>query len=206
MSKRAQPGNLVAYLREAARQATERARAVPRMDEDIPFSFTDGSRWYAVMTNIRCEERAEKGLAAKGFRTFLPFERRWVSHARVRKAVKRPLLSRYLFVETDANKRGFMEIRMTDGVEAVLCNGDVPAPMPGGLVEEFMRRQLSGEFDKVEKEPIPMGARICIVDGPYEDFFATVVGLGKKSGGEILAQLLGKKTRTRFSLMSVRPA
>lgn len=206
MAERPKPQNIGAHLRKAAQEATARALAVPRMDEDLPFSFSDGSRWYAVMTNIRCEERAQHGLHAKGFRTFLPTERRWVRHARVRKAVSRPLLSRYLFVETDPNVRGFMDIRLTDGVEAILANCEVPAAMPDGLIEEFIRRQLSGEFDSVAKGPIEVGARIRIMDGPHEDFFATVVGIGKRSGGEILAQLLGSKTRQRFALISVRPA
>lgn len=182
-----------------------RSSTTARLDSDIPFSFTDGARWYAVMSNIRCEERAKAGLMARGFRCFLPVERRWVRHARTKEAVNRPLLSRYLFVETDANQRGFFEIRTTDGVEAVLCNGDVPAPMPSGLVEEFIRRQLKGEFDQVAREAMPIGARIKIMDGQFEDFFATVVSF-KRSGGEILAELIGKKTRTRVSLLSVRPA
>lgn len=206
MAGRPAPQNLSVYLRRLEQEATERARAVPRMDEDVPFSFSDGARWYAVMTNIRCEERAENGLAAKGFRTFLPTMRRWVKHARVRKAVDRPLLSRYLFVETDANRRGFMDIRLTDGVESIISTRGVPSSMPKGLVEEFIRRQMSGEFDQVAKEAIPVGARIRIMDGEYADFFATVVSVGKASGGEILAQLLETRIRTRFARLNVRPA
>lgn len=217
------PQNLSVYLRRLEQETTERARSVPRMDEDIPFSFSDGSRWYAVMTNIRCEERAENGLAAKGFRTFLPKTRHWVKHARVRKAVDRPLLSRYLFVETDANRRGFHDIRITDGVEAIISTCGVPSHMPPGLIEEFMRRQMCGEFDFVtpgevqyldahgkrqarENPAMPPGARIKIMDGQYGDFFATVVSVGKASGGEVLAQLLGTRTRHRFALLNVRPA
>lgn len=206
MAERPKPIDFTAYLRQVERETTARARAVPRMDEDIPFSFSDGARWYAVMTNIRCEERAENGLAAKGFRTFLPKTRRWVKHARVRKAVDRPLLSRYLFVETDANRRGFMDIRMTDGVEAIISTCGVPSHMPQGLVEEFIRRQMSGEFDQVAKEAMPPGARIRIMDGEYAAFFATVVSIGKASGGEVLAQLLGTRTRLRFAKLNVRPA
>lgn len=200
------PQNMVAYLRRMAHEATERARAVPRMDEDTPFSFTDGSRWYAIMTNIRCEERAKNGLMEKGFRAFLPVTRRWVKHARTRQAVNRPLLSRYLFVETDANRRGFFEIRATDGVEAIVSTCGVPSAMPKGLIEEFIRRQMGGEFDEVAKEAIPPGARIRIMDGEYSQFFATVVSVSRASGGEVLAQLLGTRTRQRFALLNVRPA
>jgi len=177
-----------------------------KLDSTVPFSFSDGSRWYAVMTNIRCEVRAFGGLMAKGFRAFLPTEKRWVHHARVKRVVDRPLLSRYLFVETDPNTQGFLDIRLTDGVESLVCNNGVPIAMPKGLVEEFMRRQLSGEFDRIANEPLTMGTRVCIMDGQYEDFFATIVGDGKKRGGELLVQLLNSRLRTNLSRFSVRPA
>lgn len=173
--------------------------------EILPASFPMGNRWYAVYTHIKAEERVQKGLDSKGYRTFLPKGKRWVTHARVRTPKEFPLLSRYLFVENDPNF-GFSDIRDTDGVEEILSNCDIPISMPDGLIEEFISRQLQGEFDQVTKEPLSVGSKIRIMDGQYSDLFATVVELGGRSGGEILAQLLGSKTRRRFTLISVRPA
>jgi transcription antitermination factor NusG len=179
---------------------------IPLRDEEtIPASFPIGLRWYAIYTNIKCEERVQKGLVAKGYRTFLPKERRWVTHSRVKSVKERPLLSRYVFVENDPN-HGFSEIRNTDGVESILSNCDIPQSMPDGLITDFLCRQLKGEFDRTKDQPLGVGCRIRIMDGPYEDFFATIVEMGGRSGGEILAQLMGSRIRRRLTTFSVRPA
>lgn len=186
----------------------------PSMSRGQQASFPIGGRWYAVYTNIKCEERVQLGLDAKGFRTFCPKLKKWVSHARVKHVVEVPLISRYLFVEVDPNKRDFEDIRQTDGVEALLANpatidgpdeDRLPSVIPEGLIEELIRRQLMGEFDTT-KGQLPEGARIRIMDGPYEDRIATIILKGGKNGGEILAQLLGERTRARFARISVRPA
>jgi transcriptional antiterminator RfaH len=180
--------------------------------QDYPFSYGSGNRWFAIFTRPQCERQVQLEIEHRGHRTFLPQKRVWVSHARVKKAVARPLMPRYLFVEVEPNKQGFGGIHDVVGVEYLLGADGVPEPMPDGFVEEFLRRQLRGEFDLVSKDeegnarPIPVGAKICIMDGPYSDSFAIIVGRGKKSGGEVLAQLLGQRIRTRLSMFSVRPA
>src|SRR5688572_20410700 len=134
----------------------------------IPASFPSGERWYAVYTNIKCEDRAQLSLDAQGFRTFLPKKKRWVTHARVKRVVARPLIPRYLFVETEPNIRGFHEIHRTDGVETILANNGVPSAMPEGFIGEFIQRQVDGEWDETIGEPLPAGARVRIMGGQYD--------------------------------------
>jgi transcription antitermination factor NusG len=177
-----------------------RAAAMP------PISYRSGPLWFAAFTNPNCEFRAQFGLEREGYRTFIPKLRRWISHARTKKAVERPLLSRYVFFELEPDKHGFDAVHRVNGVEYIIGSAGVPLPMPEGFVSEFIKRQLSGEFDFVSKEPMPIGARVCIMDGQFADIFAVIVGIGKKSGGEVLAQLIESRTRTRLSMMSVRPA
>lgn len=170
-----------------------------------------GPRWYAIYTEPKNEYRVQYDLDARGYRTYLPQLSRWVSHARTKSVKKVPLFSRYLFVEIDPNIQSFETVRLTDGVESLLAGptqlGDpVPSAMPEGLIEELISRQLAGEFDVASKEPLATGCRIKIMDGKYADTIATVISMGGKNGGEVLAQLLNSRTRSRFALFSVRPA
>ncbi len=52
----------------------------------------DGPKWFCVVVNPNCLRRAEYFLGAAGYRTFCLKLRKWVSHARVKRAVERPLL------------------------------------------------------------------------------------------------------------------
>lgn len=175
-------------------------------------SYRSGPLWFAAFTNPKCEIRAQLGLMSLGYRAFVPKMRKWISHARVKKAVERPLAPRYVFFELEPEKHGFADVRNTDGIEYIIGTDGVPMPMPQGFIPEFIRRQMAGEWDFVAKDeegnprPLPKGARVCIMDGQYEDLFAIVIGRGKRSGGEILAKILERRTVARFSQFSVRPA
>jgi transcription antitermination factor NusG len=78
--------------------------------------------WYVLRTNIKSEEKAERNLAAAGFRTYAPwqkFEREnkrkkvWIQH-------QMRLAPRYLFLETPECDVPWKTIRDCEGVEHVL--------------------------------------------------------------------------------------
>lgn len=176
----------------------------PKRNVDIPISYPSGYHWFVVYTNIRSELRAQLGLDAKGFRTFCPMIKKWANHARLRMLVERPLLSRYFFVEIEPNLDGFGDVYNTDGVECLIGNG-APMPIPGKFVEEFIRRQLEGEFDESGKEILGAGRKVRIVGGEYDDFFG-VIQKAKARSGMLLVKLMESRILTRLSILNIRPA
>lgn len=172
--------------------------------KDIPASFRAGLNWYAIRTNIRCERRAQLGLDAIGYRTYLPQCVRWVSHARIKERVRRPLFSRYLFVEFDINLEGTDKIRATNGVEGILGTAGVPMTIPGGFVLEILARELKGEFDYVSKEGrLPNGAKVAIVDGKYDGLIAILGGI---RGHEVRCKVFGNPHEIKLPLAFIRAA
>lgn len=159
--------------------------------------------WFCVVTNPRCEVRAQLDLEAAGYRTFNPMVKRWVTHARVKKAVERPLLARYLFVEVDYPRQSFGAVRLANGVESLLCNNGIPMVVPRRFVESFIGRFLAGEWNEIEKEDLPVGARVRIMDGRYEEMLATIT---KVKGHKIVAKLLESAIYTNLMALSVRAA
>lgn len=151
--------------------------------------------WYVAITNPNCHRRAESGLAAIGYRVFWPRLRKWVSHARTKKAKEYPILGRYVFVEIP--DREFGKVRSVNGIEGFV-NGDNGAPVsiPASAVWEFHDRHAAGEWDFVSNETgmffgkdgelttrfnrIPSGAIVRVMEGEFANLLATI--RGRKNG------------------------
>lgn len=151
--------------------------------------------WYVAITNPNCHRRAEAGLAAIGYRAFWPRLRRWVSHARTKKAKEYPILGRYVFVEIPDDEFGL--IRTVNGIEGFV-NGDngAPAKIPASAVWSFHDRYAAGEWDFVvnqtgefvnedgevvtRKNRVPNGAYVRIMEGAHADLMTVI--RGRKNG------------------------
>jgi transcriptional antiterminator RfaH len=165
----------------------------------IPASFPAGLAWYVVYCNINCEVRAQQGLAALGFKTYLPRLRKWIKHARKREAVDRPLFTRYLFVGFDINRDAWFPIRTTSGVERVLCRDGVPESVPAVVIEQLMAAQRMGRFDLTRTESLlKPGDRVEVDGGPFGDFVAEVATADDGKRVEILHHLFGRLTRMKL--------
>lgn len=161
--------------------------------------------WYVAITNPNCHRRAEAGLAALGYRAFWPKLRKWVSHARTKVPKEYPILGRYLFVEIpDGN---FYAARNVHGVEAFLTGDDrAPSEVPPDVVWGFRERYMAGEWDFVSNEtgefmdgetgemitrknPLPVGARIKIMEGEFADMLTVIRG---RARGKLKCLISGK--------------
>lgn len=147
--------------------------------------------WYCAVTNPNCHRRAESGLAEIGYRAFWPKLRKWVSHARTKIPKEYPILGRYLFVEIP--DQNFFAVRNVNGIECLLTDETrAPATVPEMIVWRFRERWMRGEWDFVANEtgqfynengelttrinPIPIGARIKIMEGEFADMLTVVRG------------------------------
>lgn len=147
--------------------------------------------WYCAVTNPNCHRRAESGLAEIGYRAFWPKLRKWVSHARTKIPKEYPILGRYLFVEIP--DQNFFAVRNVNGIECLLTDETrAPAIVQERLVWQFHERYMRGEWDFVANEtgqfynekdelttrinPIPIGARIRIMEGEFADMLTVVRG------------------------------
>jgi transcription antitermination factor NusG len=159
-------------------------------------------------------------LYSLGYRTFTPKIKKWATHARVRKAVERPLLGRYLFIEVDHPRQSFGAVKAVNGVETLISNLGLPTPFPSHWVEDMMRRYLSGEWDFVTQEPIlyrdadgeiqtrnnpqiQIGARIRIIEGEFDNMLATVTN---RKSGKLHCKLLDTNIYTQLREHGVRAA
>lgn len=83
-------------------------------------------QWHVARTKTGREVTASVAVAEKGYAVFLPVELVWVTHARIRKQVSRPLFPRYLFVQFDQAHDTHGEINWCRGVanRGLMVNAD----------------------------------------------------------------------------------
>ena len=175
------------------------ARAVEAVYQK-PTIMAAGAEWYCAVTNPNCLKRAELELLALGYRAFTPKVRRWVTHARVKKAKERPILGRYLFVEVDHPYQDFDTVRRINGVETIIANNGRPSPFNRSEVEGLLHRYMAGEWDEVAQGPLPLGARIRIVESQFDNMLATIT---KSKGRTHVVKLLDSNTYVKLHESSV---
>lgn len=193
--------------------------------------------WYIAVANPSCLTRAEGEVAQLGYRVFIPKLRKWISHARIKNAVYRPILGRYLFVEVDTDeplkgvlaslqsamagaewpRQSFGSLRNVNGIEGLVGIAGDPVPVPEGVVEGLIRRQLTGEWDFVTEGDLPdgnggvrtnpgfpVGARVRLMEGEFAGLLATLTK--HKRGRQIEIKFVGTPTTRTVYEMMVRPA
>jgi transcription antitermination factor NusG len=166
-------------------------------------TLTDTARWYCAVVKANRHRRAELDLGQLGFRSFYPKSRKWASHARIKTAKEYPILGRYIFVEIDHPRQSYLTVDGVIYIDDLIKNQGKPVVFPSHWIEGLLTRYLSGEWDEISNGKVPVGARIRIVEGEFQDQLATVLGT---KGRRIDFQLLGDTKQARIDQSSVRAA
>jgi len=194
----------------------------------------DTGPWYVAVVNPNCLIRAEDELGRLGYRTFTPKIRKWISHARVKKVVDRPILGRYLFVEVgEAPLKGaradlteqmtgrrpcqsFDSVRRCNGVESLVGIAGEPKAVPAVAVERLIGRQLSGEWNMVDEGEFPdgNGGRRVNPEIPIGarvrivegEFESLLATIVGRKRGKIGVKLADRNVTRQMYPMMVRPA
>ena len=155
--------------------------------------------WFVVYTQPNGETRALANLARQGYQAYLPRYRRRRAHARKVDVVERPLFPRYLFVALDLMRARWRPILSTFGVCDVVRNGDVPAAVPTGIVEEIRAGEAAHSFDAVDPlAGVHAGDAVRIISGPFADLIGRFQSAAESERVVLLLDLLGREVRMRL--------
>jgi transcriptional antiterminator RfaH len=143
----------------------------------IQHAGSDLPRWYAVRTQPRAEDRAQRNLEAQGFETFSPRIARSVRHARRTQWRLAPLFPGYMFVRLDASRQRWRPIDATFGVANIVKVAQTPAPLPLGLVEHLqVLAAETGELTGLEST-IAIGDKVRVLGGAFDNWIGEVLSL-----------------------------
>jgi transcriptional antiterminator RfaH len=163
--------------------------------------------WYAVYTQPHAEAKALEHLSRQGYCAYLPRYRTWISHARRRQTVLRPLFSRYLFAGVERASMRWRPILSTIGVSDVIRTGDEPTPVPPEIVAAIRERESTGAFDRLDpRESLRLGELVRVTAGAFEDMVGKLVELRDQDRVVVLLELLGRVVRAQLRTEAVEAA
>jgi transcriptional antiterminator RfaH len=158
-------------------------------------------------TVVRCSNpcigRREGGVQLKrqGYGAYLPRYLKKRSHARRIDWVARPLFPCYLFVEMDVEETQWQAIRSTIGVSHFICLGELPVPVPDGIIEAITAREdEKGHVGMFLGDLFKKGQEIEIENGPMAEISGIFDCVDDKDRVFVLMNLLCRQVRVRVPL------
>ncbi len=163
------------------------------------------ARWYAVQTRPYAETCAVAHLERQGFVIFCPRYRRVARHARRQTSVLAPLFPSYMFVRLQTSRDRWRSVNGTRGVVRLLAQGDVPTPVPPGIVEGLQAHtDPHGVLEWVAL--FDVGRPVRVIEGPFADLVGKLERLGPDGRVCVLLELLGRPVSVNLPCEALDPA
>ena len=158
--------------------------------------MTIDPQWYVVHTQPHAEAKAAAHLTRQGYTIYLPRYLKQRRHARRVDTVAAPLFPRYMFVAIDRSTQRWRSIQSTVGVSHLVCNGEQPATIAGGVIDELQSRQDERGLIHLDTRPrFARGDKIRVVEGAFDACLGIFQGMADHERVAILIDLLGRKVR-----------
>lgn len=160
-----------------------------------------GLAWFLVHTKAHAERLTQEALERRGFVVYLPMGQRFVTHARKREVVARPLFPRYLFVGLDPDVLPFSTVRGTYGVQWLVSGSEGrPVRVPAKIVADIQAAEIAGLWDETKPKPksgpgLAPGDEVKHVGGALAEFAAEILSVKSGRRVEILLKRFGSSMR-----------
>ncbi len=162
--------------------------------------------WCVVQTQPHAEARAASHLARQGFDVYLPRYQKRRRHARRVETVAAPLFPRYLFVAIAMASQRWRSIQSTVGVSRLVCNGDMPAAVRRGVVEDLKHREQGGLVLLEPRPRFALGEKVRVLNGVFANHLALFDGMADSERVAVLLEMLGRRVRVLIDDLSVTAA
>jgi transcriptional antiterminator RfaH len=151
--------------------------------------------WAIIQFKPNAHKLAKRNLNHKGFKTFLPFEEITIHKKGKLLPAQRPLFPGYMFVTFERENVPWHKINYTYGVSKLLTINNAPCIVPNTLINGIMA-QCNKANVLIPQKQFYKDDRVCILNGPFENFVATVESIDKNKRIWVLIDLMGLATRT----------
>ncbi len=164
-------------------------------------------RWYVAYTQPNAEWKAASHLRRQGFEVYLPLCRGIRRHARRKEVVRRPLFPRYIFVGLDLAADRWRAVNGTVGVSRLVCYGERPAPLPGGMVAGLRAEEdTEGLVSLASLVLFDPGVRLRVLDGAFAGQTGRYVHMTEAERVVLLFNLIGRAVEVTVPIHAVEAA
>jgi len=151
-------------------------------------------RWYVARTQANAETKAKFNLTRQGFECYLPMFLKRRSHARKVETVSRPLFPRYIFIRRNLENECWRRIHSTIGIAHLVCQNDLPAPVPEGVIEGLRTHEDDkGNVNIGLIIPFGIGEKVMITAGAFADQVGSIERLCVDGRISIFLEVLGRQ-------------
>ena len=151
-----------------------------------------GTRWYLVHSLPNREEYALQQLTRQNFTSFLPKILKSVRHARRIQTKLAAYFPGYLFVRLDLSRDRWRSVNGTFGVAYLVGPGDLPQPVPAGVVETL--QSCSDHRGIVTLQELEKGQRVRMTAGPFAEQIGVLDRLDASGRVRVLLEIMGGST------------
>ena len=162
------------------------------------------NRWYVAQTQFKAELKAQYHLRRQGFDCYLPTFLKRRRHARKVDTVSAPLFPRYIFIHRDLSQEGWRAIHSTIGISHLICQNNLPTPVPIGVVEKFKDNEDDkGNVNMASIMKLAVGEKIQITMGAFVNQIGTFDSLCSDGRVRVLLELLGRPIGVRLPVSAI---
>ncbi len=116
-----------------------------------------------------------------------------------------PFFPRYLFVLLDLSRQQWRSVNGTFGVSSLVMAGDLPCPVPAGIIESMLACADADGILRVQPD-LKIGAAVRVAAGPFSEQLGILDGLDDKGRVRVLLDILGRKVPVHLAKDHALPA
>ena len=154
--------------------------------------------WTVAQIEPNRDHLASHTLHLAGYKIYQPLlrEQRRLNGRKV--AIATALFPTYLFVWVVS---GWWNARWAAGVRRLIMDGEQPARVPGGVIDEIRARENADGFIELlpRQRGLRVGDRVRVVSGPFVGQLALFAGMRPHERVLILLALLGGEQRVELA-------
>lgn len=162
-------------------------------------------RWYVVQSQPHREVVAKRHLENQNFEVFLPTSEKTRRHARKLETVHAAFFPGYLFISLDSARDRWRSVNGTCGVNRLITQGDMPLPVPKGVVEALQNACDEQGALRCYGD-LQMGQKIFVIGGPFADMIGELERFDDAGRVRVLLNIMGGKVPIKLARKSVIPA
>jgi transcriptional antiterminator RfaH len=159
-------------------------------------------KWIVVATHPHREAFAIENLERQDYEAYCPMILKRTRHARRTYDVRRPLFPSYIFLSMTSGD--WHPVLGTYGVRTVLRNGDRPAILPPGFVENLRACEIAGVICKPEERLKP-GQVVTINGGQLDGLIGRIIQIRDRDRVLLLLDMLNQKAKVHVDARMLTP-